>query len=224
MLSTLRNFLRTRGNKKDIRGHNNQIIRKNAVVKHCHFELKGDNNKITIGENAHINGAKFIIHGSNHQISIGARCYLGVDSTVACEDHDCVVSIGEGTTIGQALIGITEPFSRVVIGSDCMISHDVEIRTGDSHAIYDVTSGKRINHAKNVEIANHVWVGAHAKILKGVSVGHDSVIGLGAIVTSSIPANVVAAGNPASIRKKNITWGKARVDQNPAHFTRENIS
>ena len=53
------------------------------------------------------------------------------------------------------------------------------------------------------------WIGAGAIILAGVEVGCNSVIGAGSIVTKSVPANVVAAGNPASIIKRLINEGKA---------------
>ena len=50
-----------------------------------------------------------------------------------------------------------------------------------------------------VEIGENVFVGMGVKVLKGVTIGADSVIGAGAVVTSSIPSGVVAAGNPARV-------------------------
>jgi acetyltransferase-like isoleucine patch superfamily enzyme len=50
-----------------------------------------------------------------------------------------------------------------------------------------------------VHIGDDVFVGMSVKILKGVTIGDGSVIGAGAVVTSSIPAGVVAAGNPACV-------------------------
>ena len=51
-------------------------------------------------------------------------------------------------------------------------------------------------------IGNNVWVGAQAVILKGVTIGDDSVVGTSAVVTSDVPAGVVVAGNPARIVKR----------------------
>lgn len=53
-----------------------------------------------------------------------------------------------------------------------------------------------------VKIGNRVWVGAHATILAGVTVGDNSVIAAGAVVTKDVPANVVVAGVPAKIIKQ----------------------
>ena len=53
-----------------------------------------------------------------------------------------------------------------------------------------------------VEIGNGVWVGAHATILSGVTIGDNAVIAAGAVVTKDVPANAVAGGVPAKIIKQ----------------------
>lgn len=53
-----------------------------------------------------------------------------------------------------------------------------------------------------VHIGENVWVGAGAVILPGVSIGNDSVIGAGSVVTKDIPANVVAVGNPCRVLRE----------------------
>ena len=53
-----------------------------------------------------------------------------------------------------------------------------------------------------VIIGNNVWIGMNATILKGVTIGDNSVVAAGSVVTKSVPANVVVAGNPAVVIKK----------------------
>ena len=53
-----------------------------------------------------------------------------------------------------------------------------------------------------VKICDNVWIGMNAIILKGVTIGENSVVAAGAVVTKSVPANVVVAGNPAVVIKK----------------------
>ena len=53
-----------------------------------------------------------------------------------------------------------------------------------------------------VKLGRRVWVGSHATILPGVTVGDNAVIAAGAVVTKDVPANAVAAGVPAKVVKK----------------------
>ena len=53
--------------------------------------------------------------------------------------------------------------------------------------------------SKPVNIGDRVWIAADVKIVQGVTIGNDSIIGAGSIVTHDIPANVIAAGNPCRV-------------------------
>jgi hypothetical protein len=55
--------------------------------------------------------------------------------------------------------------------------------------------------AKPVKIGNNVWVGAHATILQGVTIGDNAIIAAGAVVAKDVPANVIVGGVPAKIIK-----------------------
>ena len=57
-----------------------------------------------------------------------------------------------------------------------------------------------------IKIGNHVWIGQGATILKGVTIGNNSIIAAGAIVTKDIPANCIAAGVPARVIKEDVNW------------------
>lgn len=86
----------------------------------------------------------------------------------------------------------------VRVGRDCMIARDVLIMDTDQHAL----PGQELQVVP-VVLEDRVWVGARAIILKGVTVGHDSVIGAGAIVTRSVPPYSVVAG-PAARPIRNL--------------------
>ena len=59
----------------------------------------------------------------------------------------------------------------------------------------------RSGELRAVHIGDNVWLGINVTVLKGVTIGENTVIGAGSIVTKDIPANVVAAGNPCKVIK-----------------------
>jgi acetyltransferase-like isoleucine patch superfamily enzyme len=195
--------------KKLINGNSNRISNL-GILKNVIFDISGNNNSISIGKNSSINNTLFYIRGDNHLIDIGENCYYG-QGELWIEDNDCSLIIHSQTTVERAHLAVTESFSRLEIHKDCMISNFVEIRTGDSHSIIDLNTNKRINKAENVTIEEHVWIGAHAKILKGVTIKKNSIIGIASIVTNNIPENSIASGVPARVIRTDVTWDRSRL-------------
>lgn len=110
------------------------------------------------------------------------------------------ISIGNNAGLsGTAICAAVE----VEIGAECLIGADVQIFDTDFHTIepegrWCCTDPDKIAAAP-VRIGEKVFIGTGSKILKGVTIGENSVIGAGSIVTRDIPANVIAAGNPARV-------------------------
>ena len=102
------------------------------------------------------------------------------------------IEIGNGTYLNRNTEVVAA--SSVRIGRDCMIGRDVIIMDSDQHALPGAEFA-----AAEVTIEDRVWIGARVIVLKGVTIGHDSVIGAGAIVTRNIPPRSVAAGHPARV-------------------------
>lgn len=204
------NFFKKFNKKKcnRILGNNNQVIN-DGHVNNSKFDIVGNNNKIVIKKASSINNVLFFIRGDNHLIEIDQNCYIG-GGDFWIEDNNCAIIIHSGTTIESAHLAVTEPHSKIEIHDDCMLAKNIEIRTGDSHCIIDNNTGQKINPAKNVILLSHVWVGAHVKILKGVTINSNSVIGTSSVVTNSIPGNCIAAGIPAKVIKTGINWKRER--------------
>ncbi len=108
------------------------------------------------------------------------------------------IEIGDGAEINNnAFIKSEGPGIR--IGARSLIGSEVTIYDSDFHDLRpDRRRGGQPNMAA-VELGENVFVGDRVLILKGVRIGADSVIGAGSVVTSSIPAGVIAAGNPARV-------------------------
>lgn len=187
-----------RGNQFHIRGV--RMVRTKILV-------KGHNNQVLIGSGSRLFDSVIMIHGDSHCIKIGRDCILG-ELTLTVLSRSNHVSIGSNCTSASVRILVLEPKTTISIGNDCMISHNVEILCSDSHSIVDVETGCRLNQAKDIYIADHVWLGANCAVLKGSSIGKDSVIGFRSIVTGHLPSSSICVGTPASVLKTGITWNR----------------
>jgi acetyltransferase-like isoleucine patch superfamily enzyme len=85
------------------------------------------------------------------------------------------------------------------VGNECRIGDNVAIMDADFHEINPATRNRSVGEVKPVKIGNRVWIGSRAMILKGVTIGDNSVVGAMSLVTKDIPANCVAAGVPAKV-------------------------
>lgn len=106
------------------------------------------------------------------------------------------ISIGERTYINFGCIILD--CAPVSIGADVLIGPNGGIYPVN-HALDPGERARGLCKGAPVTIGDKVWIGGDAKILSGVSIDEGSVIGTGSIVTKSVPAGVVAAGNPCRV-------------------------
>jgi len=122
-------------------------------------------------------------------VSLGddVRLFDGVRLVAA---GDGKLRIGDGTWINRR----TEIIAGVAvdIGAGCHISWEVLVLDSDHHHVV----GRPV--AASVTIGSHVWIGARAIILKGVTIGDGAVVGAGAVVNRDVPGGHLAAGKPGS--------------------------
>ncbi|RYZ80460.1 MAG: hypothetical protein EOP06_25290, partial [Proteobacteria bacterium] len=67
-------------------------------------------------------------------------------------------------------------------------------------------AGTRINPSKSIFIADRVWLAENSYVSKGVAIGSDSIVAANAVVTKSVAARTIVAGNPAKAVKSGVTW------------------
>jgi acetyltransferase-like isoleucine patch superfamily enzyme len=166
---------------------------------------------VQIGDNVQIQGQPIVSMQPHSQILIGAHSVLCSDSryTALGINHPVVlrtlrpgarIHIKEHAGISGATICAA---MEINIGRHVLLGANVTIVDTDFHSLK--ANDRRYNRDPNdiaaspVDIADNVFVGSGAIILKGVSIGANSIIGAGAIVVHDIPANAIAAGNPAKI-------------------------
>ncbi len=91
--------------------------------------------------------------------------------------------------------------THIYIGDNCMLAPNVVIATA-AHPILPELRLKGCQYNMPVNIGKNCWLGAGVLVMPGVTIGDNSVIGAGSVVTKSIPSNVVAVGNPCRILRE----------------------
>jgi maltose O-acetyltransferase len=109
-------------------------------------------------------------------------------------DYGYHVSIGTGTFVnyGAVLLDV----APITIGADVQIGPNVQLLT-PTHPVEPEPRRAKWEAAKPIVIGDNVWLGGGAIVLPGVTIGADTVVGAGAVVTRDLPAGVLAVGNPA---------------------------
>ena len=125
--------------------------------------------------------------------SMGKECYI--EPPFYC-DHGFNIYIGDNFYANTGLIILDQ--CPVKIGNNVMIGPRVGIYCA-THPIDAFVRNTLLEGGKPITIGNSVWIGGGVNICPGVSIGDNSIIGAGAVVTKDIPANVIAGGNPCRV-------------------------
>lgn len=188
-----------------IKGRRTLNFKRGGVFLHRSQILNyGNNNTLCVGKGCRIYNSRIQFFGGNNSVVIDHDSVLkNVDIWIS---DGSVIEIGSHTHFtGDIHIACIEG-KKVHIGERCLFSNQITFRTGDSHSILD-KNGARINHAENIYIGNHVWIGQQVIVLKGAIIEDESVVGTNALVTGKkFKPNVILAGIPAKVIKENITW------------------
>ena len=157
--------------------------------------------RVQFGRNFVTNG-KLVIRGRGRVIfgdNVNAWCHAEKNVLIAYAPHSRII-VGDGARLSGA--GVQSNL-RVTIGPRCMVSSTIIIDS-DFHQLDPV-----LRHDSTVPVPcapvvleENVWVGGQSAILKGVTVGENSVVAFRAVVTKDVPPNVVVAGNPARVIKQ----------------------
>lgn len=149
-------------------------------------------------------GPGFVSNGNLHLAGPGTiRIGAGANAWARAEDNylttlspAAFIRIGDNVRLNgcniQAATGVT-------VGDDCILGSCIVVDT-DYHSVEidRRRPGASVEPAP-ITIGRNVWIAGRATVLKGVSIGEDSVVGYGSVVVSDVPRGVVVAGNPAKV-------------------------
>ncbi|MFI2754496.1 sugar O-acetyltransferase [Cellulomonas sp. P22] len=125
----------------------------------------------SIGEGTEIRPPFYVDYGT--QITIGARCFANFGLTAL-------------------------DVAPITIGDDVQMGPNVQLLT-PTHPVEPGPRRDKWEAAKPIVIGDNVWLGGGVIVLPGVTIGADTVVGAGSVVTKDLPAGVVAVGNPARV-------------------------
>ncbi len=157
---------------------------------------------LKIGGNCKFTGIPYFRPKPGSLISIGNKCSFNSSkiSNLIGINRKCMISTLHKNA--RIIIENNCGFSGTVIAAYENITIKKGTKCGANTLITDTDwhlDDPRAGIPKPILIDENVWIGEGVKILKGVSIGKNSVIGAGSVVTKSIPANVIAGGNPCKV-------------------------
>ncbi|MEK7502688.1 MAG: acyltransferase [Patescibacteria group bacterium] len=146
-----------------------------------------------------LSGGNDFFQSYKHSVSVGEKTRIGKNTRISA-GFAGKIQIGRNVLIDDGCFLMAQ--DKIIIGNNtwiaayCFITDFNHKYTDSKKLIFE--QGYEI---KSVIIGKNVWIGTHAVILPGVTIGDRAVIGAGSIVTKDVPANSVAVGNPAKVIK-----------------------
>lgn len=125
-------------------------------------------------------------------------------------DYGFNIEIGENFYSNHNMI-ILDP-AKVTFGNNVFVGPNCGFYTPE-HPLDAENRINGIEYAFPINIGNNVWFGGNVTVLGGVSIGDNTVIGAGSVVTKNLPANVIAAGNPCKIIREITETDKYRYEK-----------
>lgn len=206
----VREALHRLGTKVSVRGEGNVLDTRGARLRRVRIEIAGDRNLVRIHPTSNLTGAIFRLQGDDLRVDIGEHVKISQSAEFRLTGRGAAIEVGRNCTIESARL-IARNDTTISIGPECMLAYDIEIRTTDSHSILDEATGERINQDQSIQIGTHVWLGARSTVLKGVTIGDESVIATGSVVSRDVEAGVVAGGIPARPLRSGVKWDRGQV-------------
>lgn len=149
---------------------------------------------------------RVVIKGAG-QVTFETPCAIGVPDSplhgdrrtyIEARDPQAAITIGRGTHINNGAILICDK-TAITIGRDCLLGFDVTIVDSNFHRLNPQHRREPDQSCRPVILEENVFIGSHVRILKGVTIGRNSVVGMGSVVSESIPPDCICTGNPARV-------------------------
>ncbi len=184
-------------------GTDNRINILSKKKKNFKIKILGNNNIVDIGKDCLLSNTKIIIDGSNNKIVIENNVRFWGPCKIYLYGNS-ILHIKSNTGVRGVEFNLNN--ANIIVGEQCMFGYGILLRNHDSHKVIDLKNNIITNHPKDIILGKHIWIAQNVTILKGSSIGDNSIIGLGSVVTKGCSSGSILAGNPAKVVKENISW------------------
>lgn len=168
-----------------------------ALIKITWYEQKFD---------AYIHNKALLLIEDSSRFFLGTEVFIGANTCLLCMDDPkgskgvAKLSIGNGTSIGE-MNNIRAAGGEIIIGEKCIFSQYITIVAANhlidkSKFMIDQAWDTKRN---KVVIGDDVWIGSHAQIMPGVTIGNGAIIAAGATVTKDVEPYAIMIGSPAKL-------------------------
>lgn len=189
------------------------------------FQLKSRQLRLLLGKRVQFTMGRGAELRIARRLSVGVESGTRVETRVEIQEHG-ILTVGGSVAVlsggfmrvgAKALLSIGDQTfvnrgarisssSAVTIGEGCLVGFDAIIMDDDYHHV--IVDGEERSSCRPITIGDHVWVGARAMILKGVTIGTGSVVAAGSVVTKDVPPHSLVGGSPARILKEGVSWAR----------------
>ncbi|MHC1682481.1 MAG: DapH/DapD/GlmU-related protein [Clostridiaceae bacterium] len=160
--------------------------------------IVGEN--VVFSQQTIFNGDGSVVIGDNVMFGYYlAPHFYGFHELIQARTKESSIKIGNNTKLSNDITLIS--VKSIEVGENCLIGDRVTIYDFDGHELNPLERTNSEGKSGAIIIGNNVWIGSMVTILKGVSIGENSIVGANSVVTNNIPKNSIVVGNPARIVK-----------------------
>jgi acetyltransferase-like isoleucine patch superfamily enzyme len=165
----------------------------NVVLRHPHKISIGDN--VVIDDNCLLDAKG----KDNRGIIIGDRVFIGRNTILSCKNGDIFLDDNVNIGFNCEIVSANE----VKVGKNVLVAAYTYLICGDhDFDRVDIPISEQGRSARGIYVEDNVWLGAGVKILDGVTIGRDSIIGTASVATTDVPEFSIAVGIPAKVIKR----------------------
>lgn len=188
-------------------------------IKGLTINFKGDNNTVKLHLPLKFKNTTITFTSSNStfemlptkaivnefSFSLSYNCHIFIDSNSRLNKPNGRLIVNNNTK---------ETPNNIRIGKNAQISRDILMRTSDGHSIFNIGEDLPYNKPQDIIIGDNVWLGSRVVLLKGTTLQNNTIVGACSVVNKKFnEGNVILAGHPARIIKRNISWKRASYGQ-----------